>query len=148
VGFFGTYEFDGTAWSASDPTGPSHAATYLWLDIHDSDFATVRYAPAGSGSGVAYLGFTPSVYFDMEGESEPTDVEREARGLAEWWAAAHPEASAAEVDQRQAQIVGFLASDDPPDVDALIAQGDIFVEDKARRFLAALDLPLPAELGG
>jgi hypothetical protein len=58
------------------PDGPE---PWLVVDIHDSYVATIAYRPAGSGSGVAYLGVTPRTYFEDPDASAPTDVVREAR---------------------------------------------------------------------
>ena len=145
MGFFGTYEYTQAGWSACDPdAGPSDAEPRLWLDIHDSDFATVAYAPSGPGSGIAYLGYSPRVYFDMDEASAPTDPAREALGLATWIGAFQP---AVEIDSKQATIAAFLASDEVPDeeVDS-DDDADVFVEIKAARFLAELGLPLPEDL--
>jgi hypothetical protein len=59
AGFFGRYVFDGRTWHNADPEAdqaPDIGALWLSVDIHDSDFATVRYKPSGPGSGTAYLG--------------------------------------------------------------------------------------------
>jgi len=46
MGFFGTYQYDGPAWVEGDPdAGPVGSEPWFWLDIYDSDYATVRYAP-------------------------------------------------------------------------------------------------------
>src|SRR5262245_17745879 len=87
MGFFGGYLFDGTSWSEFDPA-EGHAldiaAPWLSISIFDSDIAIVRYEPPGSGSGVAYFGYTPQAYFGNESASAPADVAREAAGLASW----------------------------------------------------------------
>ncbi|MEV7986869.1 hypothetical protein [Micromonospora sp. NPDC085948] len=59
---------------------------WLLVDIHDSDSATLTYRPAGPGTGVAYLGYTPRTYFENPDASAPTDAVREAAGLSAWWA--------------------------------------------------------------
>lgn len=147
MGFFGTYHFDGTAWSETDPDGGlSGSEPWLWVDVYDSDFATLRYGPAGSGTGTSYLGLTPRIYFDSTNASAPTDVGREARGLVEWWASRHPDASGADQEAKEAEIASFLASDDEPPDDEPADDADIFVEIKTARFLVAMGLPLPDEL--
>jgi hypothetical protein len=60
MGLFGTYLFDGTAWTVQktvhEPTIPE---PWLLISIHDSDLAMVVYEPTGPGIGCAYLGHTP-----------------------------------------------------------------------------------------
>ena len=146
MGFFGTYRFSGTAWSAADPSGPDDMEPFLLVDIHDSDITSVTYAPAGPGTGTAYLGFTPRIYFESEDASAPTDVDREARGLAAWWASLHPDATVADQHAKQLEIAAFLAADEePPDEDPS-DDADVFVEIKTARFLSAMGLPLPPDL--
>jgi hypothetical protein len=154
MGFFGQFHFDGMAWTTppDDPRPP-----WLAVEIHDSDIATVTYEPAGPGSGIAYLGETPRAYFDDETASEPTDVTREAAGLAEWWSGVH---DMLDVGDKERELVEYLAEDldedaaappAPVDLDDLddldeITEEDVFVERKTARFLAALDLPIPDDL--
>ena len=52
--------------------------------MHDSDIATVDYAPAPEGLGRFYLGFQPRDYFDDPFESAPVDLAAEAEAFAEW----------------------------------------------------------------
>lgn len=147
VGFFGTYQFTDASWRAVDPEmEPVGTAPWLWLDIHDSDFATVRYAPTGSGTGVAYLNVTPRIYFEDDGASEPADPAREAAGLAEWWAGRRPRFTEEGQAAKSEAIVGLLASDDEPEEAEPPDDADIFAELKACRFLLAMDLPLPDDL--
>ena len=148
VGFFGTYAFENGQWKTlSEGELPPLVEPFLWIDIHDSDIASVVYAPAGPGSGVAYLGLTPSTYFENPNASDPTDVAREAAGLTAWWAL-HNSGDAV---GKQAEILGYLAEDENPD-DLSLDEGvdvedvDVFVEIKTARFLEVLDLPLPTEL--
>ncbi|HUQ56848.1 hypothetical protein [Lentzea sp.] len=153
VGFFGTYAYEHGQWKTlSEGELPPLAEPSFWIDIHDSDITSVVYAPVGPGSGVAYLGLTPRTYFENPNASDPTDVLREASGLAAWWALSHP---SGDVVAKQAELLAFLAEDEDPnefewdeseDVDE-IDDGEVFVEVKTKRFLAALDLPLPTELG-
>lgn len=154
MGFFGTYLFDGDRWHDRDPDAgpPSTPEPWLLVDIQDSDIATLTYGPAGPGSGVAYLGDTPRTYWEREDASAPTDVHREAAGLASWRArlplpGAVPTA---------ADLAGYLAADvDPADVDLdeeldvdAMDDADVFVEIKTARLLLALGLPLPPGLPG
>jgi hypothetical protein len=155
VGFFGGYVYDGTRWlPLPDEGGLDLAEPWLSVDIHDSDITTVVYHPAGPGSGIAYLGDTPRTYFEDEAASEPTDVAREAAGLATWWSRRQHHAGAAERDAKERELLAYLAGDADPDeldwnseedVDDL-DDAEVFVEVKTARFLTALDLPLPADL--
>lgn len=150
MGFFGRYLFDGSWKSVEDINGVPEPC--LVVDIHDSDITTVTYRPAGPGSGVAYLGVTPRTYFEDERASDPTDVGREARGLAAWWAGLHGVRGEAEIGAKERELAAFLAedidpadfSDDPDDDD--LDDDETFVEVKTVRFLAALGLPAPDDL--
>jgi hypothetical protein len=147
MGFFGTYEFSESGWSPGDPEGPSTVSFGLWVDIHDSDFATIKYTPAGPGTGAAYLGYTPLVYFDVEDASVPTDTAREALGLATWAAALGSSNPDVDLGAKQAALATFLASDDVPIEDREIEDdADVFVEIKTAQLLVELGLPLPDEL--
>lgn len=155
MGFFGTYLYKQQGWSIQQAgTSPEVAEPWLLLDIHDSDIATITYQPAGPGSGTAFLGSTPRTYFANESASASTDVNREAAGLATWWAQLRDGVSDAERDVKCSQLLGYLAEDGDPegddwdedeDVDELDDE-DIFVEAKTVRLLAALDLPTPDDL--
>ncbi|HEX6500947.1 MAG TPA: hypothetical protein VF054_18235 [Micromonosporaceae bacterium] len=155
MGFFGTYLYDQHGWKIQQPgASPEVAEPWLMLDIHDSDVATVTYRPAGPGSGTAFLGCTPRTYFADESASAPTDVNREAAGLATWWAHLRDGVSDAERDAKCSQILGYLAEDGDPECDDWdededvdeFDDGDIFVEATTVRFLTALDLPIPDDL--
>jgi hypothetical protein len=116
------------------------------LDIYDSDFVTVRYAPARSGNGIAFLNQTPRVYFESEDASEPTDVNGESAGLAAWWAAGREGTTVEEQDARRGEIAALLAADVQRLDEDFVDDADIFAELKAARFLVAMGLPLPADL--
>lgn len=171
MGFFGTWLYEATRrrWSPALPAVddvrqpvrgdavPDATEPWLLVDIHDSDVTVVTYRPVGRGTGVAYLGITPRTYFEDEGASAPTDVVREAQGLADWWRIHHG-ADDAGHEAKAVELRAFLAEDiDPADIDLDededlddedLDDEDIFVEVKTRRFLAALDLPVPVELAG
>jgi hypothetical protein len=150
VGFFGLYVFDGTAWHSFDPGSgetPDIVAPWLSVNIHDSDFAEVRYEPPGPGSGTAYLGFTPRAYFQDDSASAPTDVSREAEGLAVWLVRQQGRTDEAAL---QELVASFLADDSPEDLDdaGLEDDADIFVEVKVSKFLTAVGVPAPDDLPG
>lgn len=146
--------FDGEQWTSREPGDlPALKGAWLLMDIHDSDFTEVTYRPTGPGSGIAYLGFTPRVYFENESASAPTDPAREAEGLAFWWGQLHGDVSGAQVEAKAAELTAYLAGDveppedededkDEPDRD----DADVFVEVKTARFLDVLDLPAVEDL--
>jgi hypothetical protein len=163
MGFFGTYLYEDGAWRSGVVT-PSHdelwrplrveapvaGEPWLLVDIHDSDITTITYRPTGPGTGTAYLGYTPRSYFERDGASAPTDVPREAAGLASWWRQVH---AAADASDKEAEIAAFLAhdlgpseDDDDDTEDEDLDDAEVFVEVKTAQFLAALGLPLPADL--
>ncbi|MGK5679737.1 hypothetical protein [Actinoplanes sp. URMC 104] len=141
MGFFGTYLFDGERWNGCERDDlPSASEPWLLVDIHDSDFTEVVYRPAGPGSGAAYLGFTPRVYFENQNASDPTDVAREAKGLASWWARFRSDGDVARIVAKEAELRTYLAGDKEPTEDGL-DDADVFVEVKTARFVGALGLP-------
>ncbi|GGU81766.1 hypothetical protein [Lentzea flava] len=149
VGFFGTYAYEHGKWTTlSEGELPPLVEPFLWIDIHDSDITSVVYGPAGPGTGVAYLGLTPRTYFENPNASDPTDVLREAAGLAAWWALRN----SGDVTAKQAEILGYLAEDEEPgdfsvDDEQDVEDADVFVEIKTARFLEVLGLPVPHDLG-
>ncbi len=156
LGFFGAYVFDGSTWHSFDPDSdqvPDIAAPWLSVYVHDSDFALVRYEPAGPGSGTAYLGCTPRVYFEDESASAPADVLREAEGLAFWLAQQQGRSDGAELRELVASFLADDAEEELPGDDAGfeddagdLDDADIFVEIKVSKFLHAVGLPVPGEL--
>jgi hypothetical protein len=153
VGFFGTYLFGDGHWSVHKPDDDPPVSTEPWLlvDIYDSDIATVIYRPAGRGTGITYLGYTPRTYFEDPDASAPTDTAAEAAGLASWWAAHHSTVTGGAVSDaalaaKVAELGAFLAADlDPADI-AVDEDAEVFVEIKTAAFLAALDLPAIEDL--
>ena len=106
----------------------------------------MRYHPVGSGSGVAYLGVTPRIYFEDPRASAPTDVEREARALAAWATGSSP-SSADPVAALSARIQPLLATADEETWDEAdpveLDDNDLFVERKTLTLIAVLGLPEP-----
>lgn len=149
MGFFGLYLYDGSLWSELDQEAtPSASEPWLLVRIYDSDITEVSYAPLGPGSGVAFLGYTPRLYFEDETASAPTDPDHEAQGLATWWAALHPEADEGAHAAKASELKAFLASDDPSGDDEDEDDEEVLVEVKTARFVRALGLPTPAGLPG
>lgn len=124
------------------------------VDVHDSDIAAIVHRPTGSGTGVSYLGATPRTYFDDEEASAPIDTAREAAGLTTWWEQVHGGVGEADRKAKERQLAAYLAEDiDPAEIDVdededvdQLDDEEIFVELKTGRFLAALGLPVPADL--
>src|SRR5258708_4054810 len=166
MGFFGGYIFDGHSWVEFEPssaTTPEVGSRWLKVVIFDSDLADISYHPAGPGTGVAYLGYTPRAYFEDESASAPTDVECEAAGLAAW-VAVHQ--GGGDETALQDLIAPFLAADDdddedeaeepegawaddepdPGDDDEDLDDADTFVEVKLARLFTSIGLPLPDDL--
>ena len=88
MGFFGGYVFDGSTWRGFDPDSdqwPDIAAPWLSVYVHDSDIATVRYEPGGPGSGIAYLGRTPRVYFGDEPAEHLPACSAKLKGWLSGW---------------------------------------------------------------
>ena len=168
MGFFGGYIFDGNDWLEFEPSSgavPKVDSPWLKVVIFDSDIADISYHPPGPGTGVAYLGFTPRVYFEDDNASAPTDVERESAGLAAWVVTYQGGGDEAAL---QDLIVPFLASDDGDDEDDQdpdrggsawddeeepdddpdddFDDDDALVEVKVARLFTAIGLPLPDDL--
>lgn len=153
MGFFGSYLYADGHWHEEELSSePIAAEPWLHASVHDSDFTAVTYRPTGPGSGVAFLGYTPRSYFEMDDASPPTDVARESAGLTHWWALLHGVTSTEEIAAKNAELIGYLAkdldstntesdADDDTDDDA-----ELFAEIKTSRFLATLGLPLPEDL--
>jgi hypothetical protein len=152
VGFFGGFVFDRREWHDWDPdagTVPLVDEPWLSLLIHDSDITTIAYAPSGSGSGVAYLGTTPRVYFGDATASAPTNTELEADALARWLTQSGRARDDADEQRVRDTIVGYLATDEPSrsgDVDTDLDDADVFVEIKTVRLLRSIGLPVPEAL--
>lgn len=143
MGFFGAYKYEQNQWAEFDPDTESPLGSippWLTVEIHDSDFAIIRYEPVGTGTGLAYLGYSPRAYFEDPAASPPTDVSAEAEGLV-MWAQSHGQ------HVTQQLVASYLASDDT-DVDEELADEDVFIEDRTARFLGTLGLPLPPDLNG
>jgi len=132
LGFFGTFTYGQGNWAEGTPT----ADTYLTIDIHDSDIATVRYASTGEdASGEFYLGIHRHDYFADASAGVAVDVEREAAGLAAW----------------AERVVGSCP--DPTQIAALMPRGGsdeepqfVFVEGAVQALQGKLGIPPPPGL--
>jgi hypothetical protein len=149
VGFFGTYLYAGEQWTEHDPEQPVDLPDpWLMVNIHDSDFTIVAYHPEYEGTGVAYLGYTPRMYFESENEHPRTDTEREATALTTWSTNHTP------TDANRAELLPYLAEDldtfdledEDEEDDEDLPDSEIYVEVKTADFLTSLGLPLPPAL--
>jgi hypothetical protein len=127
VGFFGNFVYSDGNWS-----DVISGSVYLSVEVHDSDIATVAYAPADTAQGLFYLGFQPRDYFEDPNASAPVDVDGQATGITTW----------------AKQVLGTEVA--PEDVRPLLAEPgvaepeDDFVEVTVVRLFSLLNLPIPA----
>jgi hypothetical protein len=128
MGFFGTFTYSDGQWGASPKGG-----TYLRVDIHDSDIATVDFAPDPSGRGRFFMGFRPRDYFDDPAANDAVDNDAEARAFADWV----KQTLGSEVNAED--IRSLLAEDGEEEPE------DPFVEKSVRKLLSTIGLPPPAE---
>jgi hypothetical protein len=127
------------------PAPESGEGRWRHLDVHDSDIAILSYAPASTGAGVAYLGFTPRVLFEDESASAPTDPDREAAALGAWFAqecGGEPGELTALVRSCLADDADDESHDDLDDED--LPEEEVFVEVKAARLLRESGIGEPA----
>ncbi|MDQ4490330.1 hypothetical protein RBS60_08965 [Sinomonas sp. ASV486] len=141
MGYFGSWLFENGLWARADEPPLDRSGPWLHLDIYDSDIATIRYAPNRAGTGIAFLGMTPRVYFDDESASAPTNLQAETEGLAAW-VADYVDGDEA---QLRTQARTYLADDSEPDTDEPDHGNgeDVFVEVKTASFLKAMGLGVP-----
>lgn len=128
MGLFGRFAWTDGAWDSS-----REGRYRLRLDVHDSDIATVDYAPAPPGRGRLYLGYEPRDYFEDESASAPVDRDAEADAFGAW------------VLDARARVI------ETADVLALLAvpgeePDDLFVEQTLVRLLTLAGLPVPEDL--
>jgi hypothetical protein len=147
MGRFAAYLYSTDGWVELEPESETFdvpAAPWLYLSIHDSDFAIVRFAPNAPGTGTAFVGATPRDYFDDPQASAPTDPDQEAEGLAIW-----ADAAATGAVPQPSAIRPLLVAEgaEQPDWDdPTLSEDDIFVEGKCVRLTALLGLPSPPDL--
>lgn len=106
----------------------------MLIDVHDSDLASIDFAPViGGASGRCFLGTEPRHYFDDPEANDPVDRALEAQALAEWARVA----TGAVVDTNSLQALLADPEGEP---------AEPFVEETLVQLLDALELPIPAEL--
>ena len=128
MGLFGRFAWTDGHWDAR-----REGRYRLRLDVHDSDIATVEYAPAPPGRGRLYLGYEPRDYFEDETASEPVDRPTEADAFAAWVLDARARVIEA------ADVLALLAvPGEEPD--------DLFVEQTLARLLALAGTGVPEDL--
>ena len=132
MGFFGRFVYRDGHWTEGGDTLP--ASPYLRVEIHDSDFAQIDYAPADVGRGRFYLGFAPASYFEDPSASAPVDARAEARGFSLW------ADQVLGVDVASDRVLPLLADPEGSDPE------DPFVEAVVVRLLQQVGLPLPPGL--
>ena len=108
---------------------------YLFVDVHDSDIATVQYRPTTTATGRSCLGVEPRHDVQDESASEPVDRRAEAEGFAQWVREVHGR------DVDPADVLALRAPEEEPDDD-----GYAFVEDTLERLLDLIGLPLPDQM--
>jgi hypothetical protein len=130
VGTFATFVYSDGGW---DDTAASEQ--FLSIDIHDSDIATLRFAPVASPArGLLYLGYEPRHYFEDESASSPVDTVAETEALIAW----------------AAEVTGLLVA--PEEILPLLASPDgdepedLFVEETVAQLLKAIGLLPPPDL--
>jgi hypothetical protein len=127
MGLFADLSWVDGKWTAAHLPGK----TELTISIHDSDIATVTFAPADQAKGLFYLGVEPATYFEDPAASALVDHSAEATAFAVWARRATGRAI------------------DPTEVTALMATPgridteDDFVEDTVQRLLALIGLEMP-----
>lgn len=149
MGYFGTWLLEGGTWSSAEvPAHGDTSARWLHIEIHDSDYAAIRYSPVNGGNGVAYVGMTPRVYFEDEAASAPTDVTAESSAIATWVA----DTVGGDPSRLRKIAAGYLADDSEPDWESIlpldgsvssIPDEDVFVEQRIARFLDEMGIGLP-----
>jgi hypothetical protein len=131
MGSFEKYIYSNGAWVA-----PTDDSPWLGFDVHDSDFATVRFHPTSGAVGLFYLGYQPRDYFEDPSASEDVDLPLEAGALSRW----AQETLAVTVDT--ADILQLMAEEDVEEA------FDVFVEETVVRLLHLLEIPVPEDLRG
>jgi hypothetical protein len=118
--------------------GSSLEPPWLMIDIHDSDVATITFAPAqGEASGRFHLGTHPVLYFDIAEEAPAQDPDAEAAAFVKW--AELATGAEVAVDDVRALLATVDDEEDPV---------DDFVDDTVARLLGLAGIHVPGEGGG
>lgn len=129
MGNFDQFTYSGGQWLEGPAPEP-----YLQIDIHDSDLATVDFAPAPASAGRFYMGFEPRYYFEDETVSAPIDRDAVVAAFVVWAESNLGLTVAPET------VAGFFADPEGEEPE------DDFVEDSVAALIEALGLPMPDEL--
>lgn len=131
MGYFAEWRWSHGDWRE----GNELEEPWLTVDIHDSDVATIAFAPAhGEARGRLFLGTHPVVYFDLVQEGVAEDPDAEAAAFVRW-AKAATSADVAADDVRA--LMATVEDEDEP--------VDVFVEDTVARLLALVGIDVPAD---
>lgn len=128
MGLFGRFAWTDGAWDV-----PREGRYRLRLDVHDSDIATVEYAPAPPGRGRLYLGYEPRDYFEDETASTPVDRDAESEAFAAWVL----DATATVIEAERVLPLLAVVGEEPE---------DLFVEETLVRLLTLARLGVPEDL--
>lgn len=130
MGTFATFVYSDGGWDDD-----AASEQFLSIDIHDSDMATLRFAPAESPArGLLHLGYEPRHYFEDPSASEPVDVVAETDALIAWAAEVTGVLVASE------EVLPLLASPDGDEPE------DLFVEETVAQLLKVIGLLPPPDL--
>lgn len=130
MGTFTTFVYSDGGWGDT-----AVSEQFLSVEIHESDIATIRFAPAAAPArGLLYLGYEPRHYFEDESASDPVDVVAETDALIGWATEVTGVLLSAD------ELLPLLASQDGDEPD------DEFVEETAGRLLKVVGLLPPPDL--
>lgn len=149
LGYFGIFRFHDGEWVQHDDRPDPTVEPWLLVDIYDSDLAMIDYAPKGRGSGEAFIGCPLTSINPGERVLTREDSTREAAGLADWWEHRQGSVSPERKAAKERELVDYFAEDAKGEADYEPADtGEVYVEVKTGRFIAALGLPEIDDLPG
>lgn len=127
-------DFDEQYWTGGRWQHTEHPVEpWLRVDVHDSDFAEVTFAPVEPPArGRFFVGIHPVVYFGTAPESPPEDPAIEAPALAAW--AERVTDTRVDADE----VGSFMAT-----TDGRNEKEDVFVEETLERLLDILLIGVP-----
>lgn len=130
MGTFATFVYSDGGWGDT-----AASEQFLSIDLHDSDIATIRFAPAAPPArGLLYLGYEPRHYVDDSSASEAVDVAAETEALIAWAAEVTGVLVASE------EVLPLLASPDGDEPE------NPFVENTTADLLKVIGLLPPPDL--